>query len=329
MKNRKWRVYVPEFLPPIEPQREIFAGIAEVESGLASDEADLIAKASRADALLLTLKTRMTRRVMESSPQLKIIGKYGVGVENIDIEAATELGIPVVNVPGLNSNAVAELTIGLALAVMRRIQEGKKHIAAGKWRDESFLGDELIDSRVGIIGYGAIAKDVIRKLQGFGVREIFVFTESRGQERPEFKNVKLTPLPSLLKESDIVTIHKSLTPQSKGLIGRKEMALMKKTAYLINTSRGPLVDQGELIKVLRERRIAGAALDVYENEPLPHDHPLLSLDNVVLTPHIGGSTRRTRLQMVTTAARNVADFLKGQRIDLQCLVNREVYKREM
>jgi len=326
VKEKKWKVYVPEFLPPDKPQREILAKIAKIETGLAKDEAELIAKTSRADAVLLTLKTLMTRQVLESCPRLKIIGKYGVGTENIDIQAATELGIPVVNVPGLNSNAVAELSIGLILAVMRRIQEGKRHISAGGWRDESFLGDELIGSRVGIIGYGHIAKGVIRKLQGFEVGKILVFTESKRREKPEFKNVTLTNLQALLKESDIVTIHKSLTPQSQGLIGRREIGLMKKTAYLINTSRGSLVDERELIRALQARRIAGAALDVYEEEPLPRDHPLLFLDNVVLTPHIGGSTRRTRLQMVTAAARNVADFLEGQRIDPRCLVNQEVWK---
>ncbi|MBI5969065.1 MAG: hypothetical protein HY882_14565, partial [Deltaproteobacteria bacterium] len=248
MEHKKLVVYIPDFLPPIEPQKEIFAGIAEIETGEAKDEEDLIARVSRADAVLLTLKTPMTRKIMESCPQLKIIGKYGVGTENIDLEAATDLGIPVVNVPAMNSNAVAELTIGLILSVMRRIPEGKKHIAGGGWRDESFIGDELIGSRVGVVGYGEIAKRVIRKLQGFEIREIFVFTESKGHEKPEFKNVTFTDLPNLLRESDIVTLHKSLTPKSRGLIGRTELGFMKKTAYLINTSRGSLVDELELVK---------------------------------------------------------------------------------
>jgi len=326
MPRKKWLVYIPEILPPIEPQMEIFGKIADVETGISKDEADLITRASKADAVLITLTTRMTREVIESCPKLKIIGKYGVGTENIDLEAATELGIPVVNVPAMNSNAVAELTIGLILAVMRRIPKGEKHIAGGGWRDESFIGDELMGSRVGVIGYGEIAKRVIRKLQGFEIREIFVFTESKGHEKPEFRNVTFTDLPNLLRESDIVTLHKSLTPKSRGLIGGEELGLMKKTAYLINTSRGSLVDELGLVKALRERRIAGAALDVYEKEPLPPNHPLLSLDNVVLTPHIGGSTHRTRLQMVTIAAGNVADFLRGKRINPQYIVNREVHK---
>ncbi len=281
---------------------------------------------SKADAALLTIKTPMTRKIIESCPKLKIIGKYGVGTENIDIDAATELGIPVVNVPGVNSNAVAELTIGLILSIMRHIPEGKNHIARGGWRDESLLGDELSGSIVGIIGYGQIAKRVIRKLRGFEIKEILVFSESRTREKPEFRNVTFTDLPGLLKESDIVTIHKSSTPKSKGLIGKDEINLMKKTAYLVNTSRGSLVDEVELVKALQDRRIAGAALDVYEKEPLAQDHPLLSLNNVVLTPHIGGSTRRTRVQMVTIAANNVANFLQGKKISPQYIVNQEVYK---
>ena len=326
MQKKSWRIYIPEIIAPAEPQREILERIAEIETGTPKGEADLISKISRADAVLITIRTVMTRKIMEACPQLRIIGKYGVGIENIDVQAATELGIPVVNVAGGNSNAVAEMTLGLILAALRGIQESKKYIAIGRWQDQRFMGDELMDSRVGVVGYGAIGRSVIRKLQGFEVREILVFTESHGQEKPEFPNVVLTDLNRLLTESDIVTLHKSLTPQSKGLIGRAEIGLMKRTAYLINTSRGALVDEKELIVALEEGKIKGAAIDVFDQEPLPRDHPFLSLDNVVLTPHIAASTRNSRLQMVKTAARNVADFLEGKGINPQYLVNPEVYK---
>lgn len=326
MQKKRWRVYIPEILVPEEPQMEILERIARIETGAPKGEADLIAKISRSDAVLITSRIAMTRKVLEACPRLKIIGKYGVGIENIDVRAATELGIPVVNVAGGNTNAVAELALGLILAVLRGIQDGKNYIAAGRWRDERFMGNELAGTRVGIIGYGAIAKSVIRKLQGFEVQEILAFSESRGREKPEFPNTVLTDLRHLLRKSDIVTIHKSLTPKSKGLIGREEINLMKKTAYLINTSRGALVDEKALITAMREGRIAGAALDVFDQEPLPQDHPFLSLDKIVLTPHIAASTRKGRLHMVITAALNVADFLEGKGIKRQYLVNREVYR---
>ena len=326
MEDQKWRIYVPEMIPPAEPQMEILSPLGEIETGESRGEADLIARAGRADALLLSIKTRMTRKVMAACPKLKVISKYGVGVENIDVAAATELGIPVFNTPGSTANSTAELVIGLMLSALRRIHLAKDYIAGGRWRDETFLGDELFRSQIGIIGYGDVAKRVIRKLQGFEVGKFLVFTETKGQEKPEFPNVTFTGLSDLLQNSDIVSIHKALTPKSKGLIGRREIGLLKKTAYLINASRGSLLDESALIEALREKRIAGAALDVFEQEPLPPDHPFLSLNNVAVTPHIGGSTRQTRIITVTAAARNLADFLLGKRIEPRYLVNPKAYK---
>jgi phosphoglycerate dehydrogenase-like enzyme len=322
MTNKRPLIYIPEMLPPIEPQLEIFAGNAEVETGMARNEADFMAKASQADALLLSSETALTAGRLASCPRLKIVGKYNMEMGNIDLPAATRKGIPVVRVPRYN-NAAAELTVGLILAVLRHIQEAKKHIAEGGWRGENLLGDELMGSRVGLIGYGMVAKGVIRKLQGFAIKEFLVFSESKGLEQPEFPNVKFTGLSRLLQASDIVTIHKVLTSKSRGLIGRKEIAQMQKTAYLINTARGGLVDEAELVRALREERLAGAALDVYAQEPLPPDHPLLSLNHVVLTPHLGGSTRKARLQKVTAIAQILVDFLQGKSVDPRYLVNPE------
>ncbi len=325
MKNKKWIVYIPEFLPPIEPQKKILDPIAEIKTGEARNEAELISIVRNVDAVLITLTTKMTRTVIEACPNLKVIGKYGTGIENIDIKAATEMGIPVANVPGVNTNSTAELTIGLILAVSRRIQESKNHIKGGGWRDDTFMGFEILGSTIGIIGYGVVAKLVIKKLQGFEVKKIFVFTESRAHEKPEFTNVEFVDLQSLLKESDIVSIHKRLTLQTKGLIGENELRAMRNTAYLVNTSRGGLVQEDALIKALKHGWIAGAALDVHEREPVSLDNPLLSMDNVVLTPHIGGSTLKTRLRSVTLAAQNVADILNSKRPDPKNIVNPEVF----
>jgi phosphoglycerate dehydrogenase-like enzyme len=248
-----------------------------------------------------------------------------VGVENIDVRAATELGIPVTNAPGTNSNAAAEMTIGLMLSTMRRIQFARELIRSGVWEDETTLGREIIGSTVGIVGYGNISKLVIRKLQGFDVRKILVFTESKALQTPEFHNVAFATLETVLKESDIVSIHKALTPQSLGMIGEDHLKLMKRSAFLINTSRGGLVQEASLLKALQERWIAGAALDVYEQEPLSPRSPFLSMNHVVLTPHLGGATHETRERMVTTIAHNIANFLTGKGIDLKFQVNPEAF----
>jgi phosphoglycerate dehydrogenase-like enzyme len=322
--NERFSIYVPEFRTPVEPQREILDPVAKVITDRARNEADLIAIINRVDAVLLTLNTQMTRHVIQACPNLRLIAKYGVGVENIDVHAATQMGIPVTNVPGVNSNAVAEFALGLILAALRRIQGAKEHIRGGGWKEEGFLGHELANRTIGIIGYGNIARLVIRKLQGFEVKRILVYSESRSGEVPGFSNVELVDRERLLRESAIVSIHKTLTPQSKGLIGEDALRTMRKEAYLINTSRGSLVDECALVKALQGEWIAGAALDVHEREPLPPDSPLLRMNNVVLTPHIGGATLEARHQMVTTVARNIADFLQGREIDPKYIVNPEV-----
>jgi len=319
--NPKKIVYVPEFLPPVEPQLKILSETLTVETGMAADEADLIARASRADAVLLTAKTMMTRRIIEACPRLKVISKYGVGIDNIDIAAATEKGIFVINVPGMNSNAVAEMTIGLMLAVMRSIPRAGNRVRKGGWRDESFLGAELAGSRIGVLGYGNIAKRVIRKLQGFDVERILVFSEFLPEDRPEYDNVYFTDFRSVLTGADLVTVHVSLSPSTHKMIGAEQFSLMKPTAYLVNAARGPIVDEQALIEALKSGKIAGAALDVLTEEPPSKDSPLLQMDNVVITPHLGASTLRTRMESVTVAVANLVELLKGNPIDSKYIVS--------
>jgi len=319
--GKKHTIYIPIIRAPVEPQRSILEPISKILTGEPKNEEEFIATLKRADAVLLTVRNRMNREIIDACPHLKLIAKYGVGVETIDVGAATEKGIPVINVPTVNSNAVAELTIGLMISVMRHIQEAKEHIRKRGWQTDRFIGSELIGCTVGIIGYGDIAKGVIRKLQGFEVKKILVFTESNRHVPNDFPNVAFVELDTLFKESDVISLHKSLTAKSKGLIGEESFRAMRKTAYFINTARGPVVDEKALIKALREGWIAGAALDVHEQEPLPQDSPFLTMENVVLTPHIGGSTHETRRKMVTTAAQNIADFLEGKEVDRRFFVN--------
>ena len=327
MENKKWTVYIPEFLPPTEFVKKIIGPIAEIKEGLAKDEAEFISITSKVDAIICTSKPQMTRSVIEACPNLKIIAKFGVGIENIDIQAATDMGIPVTYNPGVNADAVATLTIGLLLAVVRCIQIGKTHIKESViWRDPKFIGGDITDSTVGIIGYGNIARETVRKLQGFDVRRILVFSETRRQEKPDFSNMEFVDLETLLKESDFVSIHKNLTPQSHGLIGKAELRMMKKTSYLVNTSRGGLVKEQELIQALNDGEIAGAALDVFEKEPPDTDNPLIDMENVVMTPHIGGNSYKTKITNFSNTANNVAAALQGKKVDLKFAANPEVFK---
>lgn len=326
MTKKKHTIYIPIIRVPVEPQRTILEPIATILTGEPKDKEEFISTLKKADAVLLTVKNKLTREVIEACPHLKLIAKYGVGVENIDIAAATEKGIPVINVPTVNSNAVAELTIGLMISVMRHIQEAKEHMRQGGWHTDRFIGSELIGRTVGIIGYGDIAKGVIRKLQGFEVKKILVFTESKRHTPADFPNVAFVDLGTLLKESDIVSLHKTLTASSKGLIDEGALRTMRKTAYFINTARGPVVDENALLKALREGWIAGAALDVHEQEPLLLNSPFLEMENVVLTPHIGGTTYEARRNVVTTSAQNISDFLEGRAVDQRFFVNQEVLK---
>jgi D-3-phosphoglycerate dehydrogenase len=328
MPKEKPVIYVPMLLAPEQPQREILDPVAAVITGEPGSEDEFLAILQKADVVLLSSGRRLKRQVIERCPRLKLIAKYGVGVDTIDVDAATELGIPVINVPLANSNAVAELTIGLMFAVIRPIQGAKEWIRSGGWQDESFVGRELHHSTIGIIGYGNIAKKVIRRLRGFDVPKIMVYTESGGHGPPPDTNVEFVDLQTLLKNSDLVSIHKALTPRSIGLIGEEELRLMKKSAYLINTARGTLVKEEALIRALQEGWIAGAGLDVYEHEPLPPTSPLLSLNNTVLTPHIGGATVEARYELVITMAKNIVDYLSGKAIHPTYIVNKEILSRK-
>lgn len=327
MQKKTWTVYIPEFLPPTEYVREILEPVAEIKEGLPGDEAEFIANVQKADAIICSARPKMTRKVIEACPNLKIIAKYGVGTENIDIQAATDMRIPVTYNPGVNADAVATLTIGLLLAVLRRIQIGKSHIKESSvWRDPKFIGGDIADSVFGSVGYGNIAKSTIRKLQGFDVKKILVYSETRGHEKPEFSNVEFVDFQYLLKESDFVSIHKSLTAQSRGMIGPAELKAMKKTAYLINTSRGGLVQEQALIQALRDGEIAGAALDVFEKEPADPKNPMIDMENVVMTPHIGGNSYKTKITNFTNTATNVLRMLQGEKIDPAFAANPEVLK---
>ncbi|GAB6148695.1 glyoxylate reductase [Stetteria hydrogenophila] len=291
----------------------------------------LLEKARGADALATLLTDRVDCRLIESSPRLRIIAQYAVGYDNIDVECATRRGVYVANTPGVLTDATADLTWALILAVTRRVVEADRFVRSGEWwktgtgwHPTMLLGFQISGATLGVIGMGRIGRAVARRAKGFGMRVIYHSRRRLPREVEEELGAEYADLETLLREADVVTIHVPLTPETEGLIGERELRMMKRTAYLVNTSRGRVVDLDALTRALREGWIAGAALDVFPQEPLPPDHPITRLDNVVLTPHIGSATWQTRTKMADLVAENLIAFAEG-RIP-PTLVNREVVK---
>jgi len=253
----------------------------------------------------------VSRWLIEAASSLKVIGVLRGGVENIDVATATDRGIAVLNTPGRNARAVAECTIGLILAEVRNIARSHALLVQGKWQRSFPNSDaipELCGKTVGLVGYGAVGRLVAGYLHAFGSRILAHDPYFRGDPAP----AEMTDLESLLRQSDVVSIHARLTPESHHLIGRRQLALMKPTAVLVNTARSGLVDEQALIDALRCRQIMGAALDVFDVEPLPADSPLLKLDNVTITPHLAGSTIDSFLNSPRMMAEHLRRLLMGE-----------------
>jgi D-3-phosphoglycerate dehydrogenase len=250
----------------------------------------------------------ITKRVIDNASKLKVISKYGVGVDNIDLESAKERNIVVTNTPNANSNAVAELTVGLIISVLRNIPLSDRRVREKKW--DRFIGYELYGKTLGVIGTGSIGKRVIKLLRGFDLN-ILCYDKFPDYEWAEKENVKYVNFDELLKRSDIITIHIPLTEETRHLISERELSLMKRTAIIINTSRGGIINERDLYKFLKEGRIYGAGLDVLEDEP-PQNSPLIELDNVVITSHIGSHTQESIENMAFMAIDNLISVLKGK-----------------
>jgi glyoxylate reductase len=275
----------------------------------------LLKKVKGADALLSLLTDNIDAEVMDAAgPNLKIIANYAVGYNNIDVEEATKRGIMVTNTPGVLTETTADFAWTLLMAIARRIVEADKFVREGKfrgWEPMLLLGTDVFGATLGIVGFGRIGQAMARRALGFNMRVLY-YDNSRVDEQIE-KELKATfvDLPTLLKESDFVTLHVPLTKQTHHLIGEKELKMMKKDAYLINTARGPAVDEKALVKALKEGWIKGAALDVFENEP-EIEPELLKLDNVVLAPHIASASYATRSKMSVMVAENIIKALNGE-----------------
>lgn len=291
-------------LAPLESQHtvDLYAG----EGAMPRDE--LLRRVADKDALICVLTDRVDGEVMAAAPALKVVSNIAVGYENIDVPAARARGVVVTNTPDVLTEAVAELTWGLILAIARRIGEGDRLVRAGAWKGWAFdfmLGTELRGKQLGIIGGGRIGRAVAAKAPAFGMTAVFAGREARpGPDRARLS------VDELLVTSDVVSIHTPATPETKHLINKRTLARMKRSAILVNTARGTVVDEEALAWALDERLIAGAALDVYEREPEVHP-ALRNHENVVLAPHLGSATRETRIAMAELAVRNVLSVLDG------------------
>ncbi|HXH37662.1 MAG TPA: D-glycerate dehydrogenase [Thermoanaerobaculia bacterium] len=284
--------------------REVLSGLCDfvehpTEQGRSEEE--MITLLSEADAAITLLSDPLTRNVLAANPGLRMIANYAVGYNNIDLDAARELGIIITNTPGVLTEATADLTMSLILAVMRRVVEGDREVRrSGRcvWEPMHLLGTSLGGKRLGIIGMGRIGKAVAERARAFGM---LVTGARRGE-----------PIYELLATSDVVSIHAPLTNETRHLMNPNSLWAMKRGAFLINTARGALVDEKALCDALDEGQLGGAGLDVYEDEPKVNPR-LLAMPNVVLAPHIGSATTETRSAMARIAATDVAMFLRGQR----------------
>jgi glyoxylate reductase len=251
--------------------------------------------------------------LMDRMPKLRVISNFGVGVDHINLEDARARGIPVGNTPGLVDGATADLTFALLMAIARNLMIGDRYARSPEFTvyDPNILhGFDVHGATLGIIGMGNIGRQVARRAQGFDMR-ILYHNRRRNPEAEAALGATYATLPDLLRQADFVTLNVPLTPGTRHMIGRAELRMMRPTAYLINVARGGVIDHNALVDALREGWIAGAALDVTEPEPLPRDHPLLSLTNIVIVPHLGSATRQTRTNMARRAVDNLLAGLQG------------------
>ncbi|RLF99422.1 MAG: D-glycerate dehydrogenase, partial [Thaumarchaeota archaeon] len=311
----KPKVYITRKIPEVGVRLlENFCDINYRDKVPPPSREELLNAVEDVDAIYCSINERIDREVMDRARRLKVVGTISVGVDHIDVDYATSKGIYVIHTPGVLTETVADHAWALLLATARRVVEADRIIRNGKWdipwAPTMMLGYDVYGKTLGVIGVGRIGSAVARRAKGFNMRVLY-YDIVRREDLERELGIEYAELDELLRESDFVTLHVPLTPKTKGLIKERELKLMKKTAILVNTSRGAVVDQKALTKALQEGWIAGAGLDVFEKEPISADDPLLKLDNVVLTPHIGSASHDTRNRMSEYVAEGIIKVLKG------------------
>jgi len=273
----------------------------------------LLQKVGSVQGMLTSVTERVDQELLDAAPALRVVAQYGVGYDNIDVDACTRRGVVVCNTPGVLADTTADLTWSLILSAARRIGEAIDHVKQGRWAAWSpsvLLGADVHHRTLGIVGMGAIGWQVARRALGFDMRVLY-YSAHRHQEREAQAPLTYVDLESLLQQSDFVSVHAALTPATRHMFSSKQFELMKPSAYLINVARGGLVDQHALLEACRDGQIAGAAMDVTDPEPMSVDDALLQLPNVTVVPHVGSSTVATRIRMGTLASENIVAVLSG------------------
>lgn len=280
----------------------------DVNTGLSEEE--LIKIIPEYDAIIVRSGTKVTEEVIKAAKNLKFIGRAGVGVDNIDVKAATQRGIIVANAPGGNTVSTAEHTFALILSLLRKIPSAVNSVKSGKWERKKFIGTELRGKTIGVLGLGRVGFEVAKRASAFEMN-VIAYDPYISKERAEEIGVKLVSFDEVIKKSDIITIHVPKTKETTHLISEKEIESMKDGVFIINCARGGIVDETALYNAIVKNKVRGAAIDVYEKEPPEPDNPLLKLDDVVTTPHLGASTREAQLGVGLTIANEIINFAKG------------------
>lgn len=327
MANRP-RVFVARIIPDdgLEPIR----AACDVEvwpNELPPQRAELLRAIEGCDGVLTLLTDRVDDEFLDhAGPGLKVVSNFAVGFDNIDVPACTRRGVAVGNTPGVLTETTADLAFALLMAAARRLPEGDRYVRGGQWRTWGpmlLLGPDVHGSTLGIVGFGRIGQAVARRARGFGMRVLY-HDLSRVDESIERElGATFLPLEEVLAQADFVSLHVNLSDETRGLIDTARLRRMKPSAIVVNTSRGPVVDSMALFEALRDGVIAGAALDVTDPEPLPSDHPLLTLENCLVVPHIASASRATRGKMAAMAAANLLAGIRGERLPTP--VNPEVH----
>lgn len=273
---------------------------------------DLRSKISGYEGLIVRSATRVTADILDAATSLKIIGRAGIGVDNIDVDTATRCGIVVMNTPEGNTNTAAEHTISMLLALSRYIPQASMVVKGGRWERQAFMGVEVVNKTLGVIGLGRIGRLVVRKAQGLGMTTV-AYDPFIASDAAHKLGVELLDLPELLKRADFITVHTPKTSETNHLIGHDELKQVRQGVRIINCARGGIIDEAALYEALLDGTVAGAALDVFEQEPPPADHPLLQLDNVICTPHLGAQTGEAQERVaIGVAEQMLAFFVQGE-----------------
>ena len=284
-------------------------GDVDVQIGMSP--ADLIARIGDYDALVVRSETQVTAEVLRAAHRLRVVGRAGVGVDNIDLDVATECGVLVLNAPTGNTIAAAEHAVALMLALARNVAPADQSLHAGRWDRKKLVGTELREKTLGVIGLGKIGFEVAH-IASAGLRmRVLAHDPLATAERAEQVGAELCDVDRLVRESDVITVHVPLTDHTRGMIGARELAMMKPTARVINVARGGIIDEEALATALHDNLITGAAIDVFSTEPVPADHPLVLAPHCLITPHLGASTAEAQVNVASDVAEQIVDFLRG------------------